>query len=101
MPFHYRCPLPFQDASFHLHSLKIHLEFCPFPLPELPSILADCSIGFAQGTLGGKGDRIYIITDSSDHDPVNPKLSTLRHAVIPKRTPLDNFYNQHGHQTRT
>ncbi|KAH1055370.1 hypothetical protein J1N35_033435 [Gossypium stocksii] len=44
--------------------------------------LADCSIGFARGTLGGKGGRIYTVTDSSDHDTVNPKPGTLRHAVI-------------------
>ncbi|XP_022742738.1 probable pectate lyase 13 [Durio zibethinus] len=44
--------------------------------------LADCSIGFAQGTLGGKGGQIYTVTDSSDHDPANPKPGTLRHAVI-------------------
>ncbi|XVE99220.1 hypothetical protein REPUB_Repub03eG0178700 [Reevesia pubescens] len=44
--------------------------------------LADCSIGFAQGTLGGKGGLIYTVTDSSDNDPANPKPGTLRHAVI-------------------
>ncbi|XVF23508.1 hypothetical protein REPUB_Repub13aG0044500 [Reevesia pubescens] len=44
--------------------------------------LVGCSIGFAQGTLGGKGGRIYTVTDSSDHDPANPKPGTLRHAVI-------------------
>ncbi|CAN7141892.1 unnamed protein product, partial [Brassica rapa subsp. narinosa] len=30
--------------------------------------LADCSIGFGQGTLGGKGGRFYLVTDSSDDD---------------------------------
>ncbi|GLT70170.1 hypothetical protein SLA2020_422670 [Shorea laevis] len=44
--------------------------------------LADCSIGFGRGTLGGKGGRVYVVTDSSDHDPVNPAPGTLRHAVI-------------------
>ncbi|XVF75619.1 hypothetical protein PTKIN_Ptkin13bG0201300 [Pterospermum kingtungense] len=44
--------------------------------------LADCSIGFAQGTLGGKGGRIYTVTDSSDNDPADPKPGTLRYAVI-------------------
>lgn len=44
--------------------------------------LADCSIGFAQGILGGKGGQIYVVTDSSDHDPANPTPGTLRHAVI-------------------
>ncbi|KAJ4720703.1 Pectate lyase [Melia azedarach] len=44
--------------------------------------LADCSIGFARGTLGGKGGQIYVVTDSSDRDPANPSPGTLRHAVI-------------------
>ncbi|KAF8370213.1 hypothetical protein HHK36_031744 [Tetracentron sinense] len=44
--------------------------------------LADCGIGFGQDALGGKGGQIYVVTDSSDHDPVNPKLGTLRYAVI-------------------
>ncbi|XP_047308410.1 probable pectate lyase 12 [Impatiens glandulifera] len=44
--------------------------------------LADCSIGFGQYALGGKGGRYYIVTDSSDHDPVNPRPGTLRYAVI-------------------
>ncbi|GAA0145501.1 lyase [Lithospermum erythrorhizon] len=44
--------------------------------------LADCSIGFGQGALGGKGGQIYVVTDSSDQDMVNPKPGTLRFAVI-------------------
>ncbi|KAF5177790.1 Pectate lyase [Thalictrum thalictroides] len=44
--------------------------------------LADCGIGFGQNALGGKGGRIYVVTDSSDNDPVNPPPGTLRHAVI-------------------
>ncbi|OVA17975.1 Pectate lyase/Amb allergen [Macleaya cordata] len=44
--------------------------------------LADCSIGFGQDALGGKGGQIYIVTDSSDRDPVNPTPGTLRYAVI-------------------
>ncbi|KAF5733716.1 pectate lyase 13-like [Tripterygium wilfordii] len=44
--------------------------------------LADCSIGFAQGTLGGKGGQIYVVTDSSDRNPANPTPGTLRHAII-------------------
>ncbi|GKV34203.1 hypothetical protein SLEP1_g42600 [Rubroshorea leprosula] len=44
--------------------------------------LADCSIGFGRGTLGGRGGRFYVVTDSSDHDPANPTPGTLRHAVI-------------------
>ncbi|KAI9156295.1 hypothetical protein LWI28_003995 [Acer negundo] len=44
--------------------------------------LADCVIGFARGTLGGKGGQIYVVTDSSDRNPANPTPGTLRHAVI-------------------
>uniref|UniRef100_A0A7N0T6T5 Pectate lyase n=1 Tax=Kalanchoe fedtschenkoi TaxID=63787 RepID=A0A7N0T6T5_KALFE len=44
--------------------------------------LADCGIGFGAGALGGKGGLIYVVTDSSDRDVVNPPPGTLRHAVI-------------------
>ncbi|KAG2537726.1 hypothetical protein PVAP13_9NG268573 [Panicum virgatum] len=44
--------------------------------------LADCGIGFGRNALGGKGGPLYVVTDSSDRDPVNPAPGTLRHAVI-------------------
>ncbi|PWA50878.1 pectin lyase fold/virulence factor, AmbAllergen [Artemisia annua] len=44
--------------------------------------LADCAIGFGQDAMGGKGGRIYVVSDSSDGDPENPQPGTLRHAVI-------------------
>ncbi|KAL9232525.1 hypothetical protein vseg_007630 [Gypsophila vaccaria] len=44
--------------------------------------LADCAIGFGQSALGGKGGQIYLVTDSSDSDAVNPKPGTLRYGVI-------------------
>ncbi|OMO58717.1 Pectate lyase/Amb allergen [Corchorus capsularis] len=44
--------------------------------------LADCALGFARGTTGGKNGPFYLVTDSSDDDVVNPKPGTLRHAVI-------------------
>lgn len=44
--------------------------------------LADCGIGFGQGAMGGKGGKIYVVTDSSDEDTVEPRPGTLRHAVI-------------------
>ncbi|KAL0340688.1 UNVERIFIED_CONTAM: putative pectate lyase 12 [Sesamum radiatum] len=44
--------------------------------------LADCAIGFGRSAMGGKGGRYYVVTDSSDHDMVNPTPGTLRHAVI-------------------
>ncbi|GJM84710.1 hypothetical protein PR202_ga00406 [Eleusine coracana subsp. coracana] len=34
--------------------------------------LADCGIGFGRNALGGKGGPLYVVTDSSDRDPVNP-----------------------------
>ncbi|CAN7086864.1 unnamed protein product [Brassica oleracea var. botrytis] len=44
--------------------------------------LADCAIGFGKHAIGGRDGRIYVVTDSSDNDAVNPKPGTLRHAVI-------------------
>ncbi|GAB4854997.1 hypothetical protein Ancab_023584 [Ancistrocladus abbreviatus] len=44
--------------------------------------LADCGIGFGSSAMGGKGGQIYVVTDSSDSDPVNPKPGTLRYATL-------------------
>ncbi|XP_065871388.1 probable pectate lyase 13 [Euphorbia lathyris] len=44
--------------------------------------LADCGIGFGQGALGGRNGQIYVVSDSSDHDPSNPTPGTLRYGVI-------------------
>ncbi|XP_073127488.1 pectate lyase-like [Henckelia pumila] len=44
--------------------------------------LADCAIGFGKNAGGGRGGRIYVVTDPGDDDPVNPRPGTLRHAVI-------------------
>ncbi|KAK1373329.1 Pectate lyase [Heracleum sosnowskyi] len=44
--------------------------------------LADCALGFGRHTTGGRGGRIYVVTDASDTDMINPKPGTLRHAVI-------------------
>jgi pectate lyase len=44
--------------------------------------LADCGIGFGRNALGGRDGDYYVVTDSGDDDPVNPKLGTLRYAVI-------------------
>ncbi|CAN0925904.1 Probable pectate lyase 7 [Linum grandiflorum] len=46
--------------------------------------LADCVQGFGYRTRGGKGGPIYVVTDASDCDMINPKPGTLRHAVIQK-----------------
>ncbi|KAD7477937.1 hypothetical protein E3N88_01073 [Mikania micrantha] len=44
--------------------------------------LADCGIGFGRNAIGGRDGRFYMVTDSGDDDPVNPRPGTLRHAVI-------------------
>ncbi|EFJ32208.1 hypothetical protein SELMODRAFT_407495 [Selaginella moellendorffii] len=44
--------------------------------------LAECAIGFGRNAIGGKNGEIYVVTDSSDDDPVNPKPGTLRYGVI-------------------
>ncbi|KAL4190908.1 hypothetical protein AMTRI_Chr07g26960 [Amborella trichopoda] len=44
--------------------------------------LADCGIGFGRDALGGRDGPIYIVTDPSDDDPVNPAPGTLRYGVI-------------------
>lgn len=44
--------------------------------------LADCSLGFGKGALGGKHGTIYKVTNGGDDDPVTPVPGTLRHAVI-------------------
>ncbi|KAJ9566701.1 hypothetical protein OSB04_002667 [Centaurea solstitialis] len=43
--------------------------------------LADCTIGFGKGAIGGKYGAIYVVTNPSD-DPINPKPGTLRYGVI-------------------
>ncbi|MGF2531713.1 hypothetical protein, partial [Ralstonia pseudosolanacearum] len=47
--------------------------------------LATCVLGFGRKTTGGKDGEIYVVTDASDNDLVNPKPGTLRHAVIQER----------------
>ncbi|KAL3628931.1 hypothetical protein CASFOL_027977 [Castilleja foliolosa] len=42
--------------------------------------LADCAIGWAMGTTGGKEGKYYEVT-SNDDNPTNPMPGTLRHAV--------------------
>ncbi|KAK4489848.1 hypothetical protein RD792_000493 [Penstemon davidsonii] len=44
--------------------------------------LADCVLGFGRKATGGKAGKIYVVTDPSDNDLVNPKKGTLRHALI-------------------
>ncbi|XP_066318133.1 pectate lyase-like [Miscanthus floridulus] len=44
--------------------------------------LARCARGFGHATTGGLGGPIYIVTDPSDGDVVNPRPGTLRWGVI-------------------
>lgn len=46
--------------------------------------LADCTIGFGKGVIGGKNGATYVVTNPSD-DPINPKPGTLRYGVIQTR----------------
>ena len=41
-------------------------------------------MGFGHEATGGKNGEIYVVTDRTDNDMVNPKPGTLRHAVIQK-----------------
>lgn len=44
--------------------------------------LADCAVGFGRMAVGGKNGPIYVVTDDSDDDAVNPRPGTLRYGVI-------------------
>ncbi|KAF2552219.1 hypothetical protein F2Q68_00036144 [Brassica cretica] len=60
--------------------------------------LADCVLGFGRRTTGGKKGQFYVVTDASDHDLVNPKPGTLRHAVT--RTDGEGEANGEGSSPR-
>ncbi|CAN6442333.1 unnamed protein product [Victoria cruziana] len=47
--------------------------------------LANCALGFGRKAYGGKRGKIYVVTDPSDDDLVNPKPGTLRYGVIQDR----------------
>ncbi|KAL6602905.1 hypothetical protein ACP70R_043266 [Stipagrostis hirtigluma subsp. patula] len=49
--------------------------------------LARCAQGFGRNTTGGLEGQIYVVTDGTDDDVVNPRPGTLRWAVI-QREPL-------------
>ncbi|KAK4360754.1 hypothetical protein RND71_019706 [Anisodus tanguticus] len=57
---------------------------------------ASCAMGFGRKAIGGKGGRVYVVTDNSDDDVQNPKPGTLRHAVIQKE-PLWIIFQKHMH----
>lgn len=39
---------------------------------------ADCAMGFGRNAIGGKGGRIYVVTDPSDYNVENPVPGTVR-----------------------
>lgn len=47
-------------------------------------LLATCAKGFGRRTTGGLGGKIYIVTDPSDNDMVNPRPGTLRFGAVQK-----------------
>lgn len=47
-------------------------------------LLAKCAKGFGRRTTGGLGGRIYVVTDPSDNDMVNPRPGTLRFGAVQK-----------------
>lgn len=47
--------------------------------------LADCALGFGNKATGGKAGGIYVVTDPSDNDLLNPKPGTLRYGVLQPR----------------
>ncbi|KAG5602453.1 hypothetical protein H5410_033823 [Solanum commersonii] len=44
--------------------------------------LANCAIDFGKNAVGGRDGKIYVVTNSGNDDPVNPKPGTLRYGVI-------------------
>ncbi|CAN1322313.1 Probable pectate lyase 7 [Linum perenne] len=46
--------------------------------------LAKCALGFGRNTTGGMDGRLYVVTDNSDDNFINPLPGTLRYAVIQK-----------------
>lgn len=44
--------------------------------------LADCAVGFGKNAIGGKNGEIYVVTDGSDHDVINPAPGTLRYGAL-------------------
>ncbi|MQM22812.1 hypothetical protein Taro_055870 [Colocasia esculenta] len=44
--------------------------------------LADCVVGFGHNAVGGRDGQEYVVNDSSDDSPSDPKPGTLRHAAM-------------------
>ncbi|KAJ7004717.1 hypothetical protein NC653_009533 [Populus alba x Populus x berolinensis] len=58
--------------------------------------LADCGIGFGRNAIGGRDGRFYVVTDSSDHDPVNPRAWNFAPCRDPGRSSMDRVQKGHG-----
>ncbi|KAK1438879.1 hypothetical protein QVD17_04691 [Tagetes erecta] len=56
--------------------------------------LAGCAQGFGHNTIGGKGGKVYVVTNPSDNDVINPAPGTLRHAVLQPQ-PLWIIFSRH------
>jgi hypothetical protein len=44
--------------------------------------LARCAVGFGANAMGGARGPIYVVTDDTDTDLVNPAPGTLRYGVL-------------------
>ncbi|KAL6007201.1 hypothetical protein ACLOJK_032697 [Asimina triloba] len=47
--------------------------------------LSRCALGFGRKTTGGRKGRVYVVTENTDWDPVNPKKGTLRWGAVQKK----------------
>jgi pectate lyase len=60
---------------------------CDFNWESPRQSLADCATGFGKISIGGKNGQIYVVTDDTDYDVINPAPGTLRYGVV-KSEPL-------------
>ncbi len=58
--------------------------------------LADCAIGFGRNAVGGQNGQIYIVTDNSDDDVMNPTPGTLRWSAIQDEAAVDHLPARHA-----
>ncbi|KAI9075212.1 hypothetical protein K1719_042821 [Acacia pycnantha] len=69
----------------HELNMHVHLAMNEANKREMNRFkLATCAKGFGHKTTGGLGGKIYVVTDPSDADVVNPKPGTLRYGAIQK-----------------
>ncbi len=58
--------------------------------------LADCAIGLGRNAVGGQNGQIYIVTDNSDDDVMNPTPGTLRWGAIQDEAAVDHLPARHA-----